>query len=234
MTALRDRRVAEERGAELALGERGSARKALRDDLGEVLVRARARAIRLEQSAQASIAQEPLGLRRLRLAWLDLDRDAGEDGRRREVPPFAEREARVRMERVRVVPLVDDPARVACRGSLPLAPRSAPPWSSSSERQARGFDRRRLCDGHDLLDAPPAVVASVARRGALGAERELARSVARVVCARGVGLHQRGQRARDRLSAPGVRDGERARRQLDRPADLGAMLVPHPRQVQRG
>jgi hypothetical protein len=65
--------------------------------------------------AEADVSKETLRLRRLRLAGLDLDRDAGEDCCRCEIPAFTKREARVGMERIGVVSLVDDPACVACR-----------------------------------------------------------------------------------------------------------------------
>ena len=83
----RDRSVAEKRGAKPALGGVRIGAEGARDDLGEVLVGAGARAIRLEQRREAGVSQEPLCLGRLRLVWLDLDRDAGEDRRGREVPP---------------------------------------------------------------------------------------------------------------------------------------------------
>jgi hypothetical protein len=53
-----------------------------------MLVGARARAIRLQPGAEAGVAKETLRLRRLRLAGLDLNRNAGQDGGRREVPAF--------------------------------------------------------------------------------------------------------------------------------------------------
>ncbi len=165
----RDRSVAEERGTKPALsGVRISAEGA-RDDLGEMLVGAGARAIGLEQRGEPGVSQEPLCLGRVRLVWLDLDRDAGEDGRGREVPPLAEREPRIHMERVGVISLADDPPRVPCR-RLGHLRRALYRRLAEQERQARGFDRRRLCDAHDVFDALPAVVAVVARRGALGAE----------------------------------------------------------------
>ena len=165
----RDRSVAEKRGAKPALGGVRIGSEGARDDLGEVLVGAGARAIRLEQSREAGVTQEPLCLGRLRFGWLDLDRDAREDGRGREVPPLAEREPRIRMERVGMISLADDPPRVLCRplGRTRRAPRRR---VVEQERQARGFDRRRFGDTEDLFDAPPAFVAVVARRGALGAE----------------------------------------------------------------
>jgi hypothetical protein len=96
-----------------------------RDDLGEMLVRARARAIRLDQRPEPGVSEEALRLGGLRPVWLDLDRDAGEDGRGREVPPLAEREPWIGMERVGMISLADDAPRVLCRrrGHMRRAPR---------------------------------------------------------------------------------------------------------------
>ena len=57
------------------------------------------------------------------------------------------------MERVGMISLADDPPRVLCRrlGHTRRAPRRR---VVEQERQSRGFDRRRLGDGDDLLDAP--------------------------------------------------------------------------------
>ena len=70
---------------------------------------------------------------------------------------------------VGMISLADDPPRVLCRrlGRVRRSPRRR---IVEQQRQPRGFERRRLGDADNLLDAPPAVVAVVARGGALGAE----------------------------------------------------------------
>jgi hypothetical protein len=76
----------------------------------------------------------------------------------------------------------------------------------------------------------PAVVAGFAGWGALGAERELTRTVAGVPGAGGVGLHQRGTRARDRLRVRPffVGRGQGAIREIDRLLELTTMAVAVP------
>jgi hypothetical protein len=140
------------------------------------------------------------------------------------------------MEGIGVVSLVNDPACVACRS---FCRPSCLPRRLFVELggHARRCQRRRLRNSDDLLDTLPAVVAGFARRGTLGAQRELARSVAGVLCAGGVGLHQGGTRARDRPLGPvPVRfgRGEDAIREIDRVLELTTMAIAPARQVQRG
>ncbi len=138
------------------------------------------------------------------------------------------------MERIGVVSLVNDPACVACRRFR--RPRCLP-RSFVVERggQPRRHQRRLLRNSDDLLNALPAVVTGFARRGALGAERELARSVAGISCAGGVGRHQRGTRARAQPPVPArlLGRGEHEIREIDRVIELTTMAIAPARQVQR-
>jgi hypothetical protein len=139
------------------------------------------------------------------------------------------------MEGIGVVSLVNDSAGVACRRACrpSCLPRRVVVEFGG---HARRYQRRCLRNSDDRLDAPPALVASFARRGALGTERELARSVAGVLCAGGVGLLQRGARARARPRVPArlLGRGEDAIREIDRVLELTTMAITPARQVQRG
>ncbi len=247
---------AEKRRAKPPLGGRRLGLEGARDDLRRLLHRARARGgtpegdrSGLHRAETPRLAVFPVCL--ARPGW---PRPRGRRPRRRTTP----RRTRSRCPCGTYTRGFAPRRSCAPRGRRPR-PREPPraPRGDLRPRRAalelRGADRGRagrgLCAGHDRLHAPPAVVASFARRRALRAQRELARSVERVCRPRRVGPRQRRtgahRRREDSLSSSVdlmfleggallLGGGQRAIRLLDRAFEQTPIALALPRRVQRG
>ncbi len=186
--------VSEKGRSESVLGARVFSEGAS-DERGQRLVGAWPRSIGLRD--HADVAREALDLRRVELGGFDLDVDVREDTSGRHVPTLSERELRVGVKGVRVISLLDDPARVFGRGPC----RSRGIVGTRNVEQRRELCRLasgRLAARHDRLHLLPPLLAVFSRRSALSALRELTRSVAGVLRMRGERHHSREPRTRER------------------------------------
>src|SRR5689334_12420088 len=122
---------------------------------------------------QTDFAKETLGWRRPGLSLLDLNRDASKHGCGSDIPALTERECAVRVERVGMVSLVDEPLCRPRRGGCSLCGHAR---GRTLVRDRIGGTGKRLCLRDNRCDALPSVLAGFLRGSALRAQRNLAGS----------------------------------------------------------